>query len=150
MRRWSPSSASPTTSPATSASSSDASRTPCELGDDDRSGGALRARVYPSAPGSQQLQIRVLTWLSLRVSIACRFTQGAAAEIRRAAAPLREAQTVRRRLEKLATLATDAPPSSKRLLDEALVALQGLTDDLARQQRVEQRRLQNALRSGRR
>lgn len=56
---------------------------------------------------------------------------GAGAEIRRAAALLREAQAVRRRLEKLATLATDAPPSSKRLLDEALVALQRLTDDLA-------------------
>jgi hypothetical protein len=77
-------------------------------------------------------------------------TQGAAAEIRRAAALLREAQAVRRRLEKLTTLATDAPPSSKRLLDEALVALQRLTDDLARHQRVEQRRLQNALRAGRR
>jgi hypothetical protein len=77
-------------------------------------------------------------------------TQGAAAEIRRAAALLREAQSVRRRLEKLAPLAADAPPSSKRLLDEALVAVQRLTDDVARHQRVEQRRLQNALRGGRR
>jgi hypothetical protein len=72
-------------------------------------------------------------------------TQGAAGDIRRAAALLREAQAVRRRLEKLATLATDAPPSSKRLLDEALVAVQRLADDLARHQRVEQRRLQQTL-----
>jgi hypothetical protein len=77
-------------------------------------------------------------------------TQSAAADIRLAATLLREAQAVRRRLEKLATLATDAPPSSKRLLDEALVALQPVTDDLARDQRVEQRRLQSALRAGRR
>ena len=75
--------------------------------------------------------------------------EGAAAEIRRAAAVLREAQTVRRRLEKLASIATDAPPSSKRLLDEALVAVQRLTDDLARHQRIEQRRLQDTLRAGR-
>ncbi len=71
---------------------------------------------------------------------------GAAAEIRRSAARLREAQAVRRRLEKLAALATDAPLSSKRLLDEALVAVQRLADDLARHQRVETRRLQNTLR----
>ena len=77
-------------------------------------------------------------------------TQAAAAEVRRAAALLREARAVRRRLEKLAALATEAPPSSKRLLDEALVAVQRLADDLARHQRVEQQRLRNALRSGRR
>jgi hypothetical protein len=77
-------------------------------------------------------------------------TQGAAAEIRRAAALLREAQAVRRRLERLAILATDAPPSSKRLLDETLVAVQRLTDDLAHHQRVEQRRLQNTVRARRR
>jgi hypothetical protein len=70
---------------------------------------------------------------------------GAAAEIRRAAALLREAQALRRRLEKLTLLASDAPPSSKRLLDEALVAVQRLADDLARHQRIEQRRLQQAL-----
>ncbi len=75
---------------------------------------------------------------------------GAAAGIRRAAAVLREAQAVRRRLEKLAAVATEAPPSSKRLLDEALVAVQRLTDDLARHQRVEERRLHNALRAVRR
>ena len=57
---------------------------------------------------------------------------GAATDIRRAAALLREAHAVRRRLEKLALLATDAAPSSKRLLDEALVAVQRLADDLAR------------------
>ena len=73
-------------------------------------------------------------------------TEGAAAEIRRAAALLREVQAVRRRLEKLAVAATEAPPSSKRLCDEALVAVQRLVDDLARHQRVEQRRLQNTLR----
>jgi hypothetical protein len=76
--------------------------------------------------------------------------EGAAAEIRRASALLRETLAVRRRLEKLVTLATDAPPSSKRLLDEALVAVQRLADDLARHQRVEKQRLQNALRAGRR
>jgi len=70
---------------------------------------------------------------------------GAATEMRRTAALLREAQAVRRRLEKLTLLATDAPPSSKRLLDEALVAVQRVTDDLARHQRVEQRRLKQAL-----
>jgi hypothetical protein len=70
---------------------------------------------------------------------------GAAAEIRRAAALLREAQALRRRLEKLTLLASDAPPSSKRLLDEALVAVQRLADDLARHQHIEQRRLQQAL-----
>ena len=75
---------------------------------------------------------------------------GAAAEIRRGAALLREAQAVRRRLEKLTALATDAPPSSKRLLDEAVVAVQRLADDLARHQRLEQRRPHNALRSLRR
>jgi hypothetical protein len=74
-------------------------------------------------------------------------TQGAAAEIRRAAAFLREAQAVRRPLEKLAAIATDARPSSTRLLDDALVAVQRLTDDLARHQSVEQRRLQNTLRA---
>lgn len=75
---------------------------------------------------------------------------GAAADIRRSGALVREAQAVRRRLEKLSALAMDAPPSSKRLLDEALVAVQRFADDLARHQRVEQRRLQNALRGGRR
>lgn len=83
-------------------------------------------------------------------SVTLMTTQGAAAEIRRAAALLREAQAVRRRLGKLAILATDAPPSSKRLLDETVVAVQRLTDDLARHQRVEQRRLQNTVRAGRR
>jgi ribosomal protein L17 len=73
-------------------------------------------------------------------------SEGAAAEIRRAAALLREAQAVRRRLEKLATLATEAPLSSRRLLDEALVAVQRLADDLARHQRTETRRVQHALR----
>jgi len=77
-------------------------------------------------------------------------THGAAEEIRRAAALLGEAQAVRRRLEKPAAVASDAPPSSKRLLDEALVALQRLTDDLVRHQRVEQRRIENVLRAGRR
>jgi hypothetical protein len=77
-------------------------------------------------------------------------SQGGVTEIRRTAALLRGAQAVRRRLEKLAALDDDAPPSSKRLLDEALVAVQRLADDLARHQRIEQRRLQNALRSGRR
>lgn len=76
--------------------------------------------------------------------------EGAAAEIRRSAALLRETQAVRRRLEKLSLLATDAPPSSKRLLEEALVAAQRLADDLARHQRVEQRRLQSLLRAARR
>jgi len=75
---------------------------------------------------------------------------GASAEIRRAAALLRETQAIRRRLEKLTTLATDAPASSKRLLDEALTTVQRLADDLARHQRVEQRRLHNVLRAGRR
>lgn len=74
---------------------------------------------------------------------------GAAADIRRSGALVREAHAVRRRLEKLTTLASDAPPSSKRLLDEALVAVQRLADDLARHQRVEQRRLQSTLRAGR-
>ena len=53
---------------------------------------------------------------------------GAAAEIRRSAALLRDAQAVRRRLEKLAAIATDAPSSSQRLLDEALIAVQRLTE----------------------
>jgi hypothetical protein len=75
-------------------------------------------------------------------------TVGAAAEIRRAGAVLRDAQAVRRRLEKLAATATDLPPSSKRLLAEAVIAVQRLADDLARHQRVEPRRLQNALRAG--
>jgi len=70
---------------------------------------------------------------------------GAATEIRRSAALLREAQAVRRRLEKLTVLAAEAPPSSKRLLDEALIAVQRLADDLARHQRVVQRRLQQTL-----
>lgn len=67
-------------------------------------------------------------------------------DIRRGAMLLRDAQAVRRRLDKLVALATDAPPSSKRLLDEALVAVERLTDDLARHQRVETRRLQQVLR----
>jgi hypothetical protein len=77
-------------------------------------------------------------------------TVGAAEEIRRAAAVLREAHAVRRRLEKLATTATDLPPSSKLRLHDALSAVQRLADDLARHQRVEQRHIENALRSGRR
>jgi hypothetical protein len=76
--------------------------------------------------------------------------EGAAAEIRRASALLCETQAVRRRLAKVVTLATDAPPSSKRLVDEALVVMQSLADDLAHHHRVEQRRLQNAVRAARR
>ena len=57
---------------------------------------------------------------------------GTAADIRRSRALLLEAQAVRRRLEKLTTLASEAPPSLKRLLDEALVAVQRRADDLAR------------------
>jgi hypothetical protein len=71
---------------------------------------------------------------------------GAATEIRRAAALLREAQAIRRRLERLTAIATDAPPSSQRLLADSLDTVQRLVDDLARHQRGEQRRLQDALR----
>jgi hypothetical protein len=71
---------------------------------------------------------------------------GAAAEVRRAAAVVREAQAVRRRLEKLAATAPDIVPSSKLLLDEALVCVQRLADDLAHHQRSQQRRLDGGLR----
>jgi hypothetical protein len=73
-------------------------------------------------------------------------TAGATWDVRRAAAAVRDAQAVRRRLQRLAGGVPDAPPSSQRLLEEALVCLERLADDLAYHHRSEQRRLQEALR----
>lgn len=71
-----------------------------------------------------------------------------AAEVRRTSSALRDTNTIRRRLDRLASTGADLPPSSKRLLDEAVVALERLAHDLARHQRTEQRRLADALRRG--
>jgi hypothetical protein len=72
----------------------------------------------------------------------------AAAEVRRTASALREANAIRRRLERLVATGADLPPSSKRLLDEAVIAVERLAHDLARHQRTEQRRLAEAVRRG--
>ena len=72
----------------------------------------------------------------------------AAAEVRRTTSALREANAIRRRLERLAASGTELPPSSKRLLEETVVAVERLAHDLARHQRTEQRRLAEALRRG--
>ena len=69
----------------------------------------------------------------------------AARVVRRSAAAVRDAQAVRRRLERLADGA-EVPGSSQRLLEDALLCVQRLTDDLAYHHRSEQRRLQESLR----
>jgi hypothetical protein len=71
---------------------------------------------------------------------------GASWNVRRSAAAVRDAQAVRRRLERLAAGAPDIPASSQRLLEEALVCLERLAGDLAYHHRSEQRRLQETLR----
>lgn len=75
-----------------------------------------------------------------------RSSTGAAWDVRRSAAAVRDAQSVRRRLQRLAAGVPDAPPSSQRLLEEALVCLERLSDDLAYHHRSGQRRLQEAIR----
>ena len=72
----------------------------------------------------------------------------AAAEVRRTTSALRETNAIRRRLDRLVTTGAELPPSSKRLLDEAVIALERLAHDLARHQRTDQRRLADALRRG--
>jgi hypothetical protein len=72
----------------------------------------------------------------------------AAAEVRRTTSALREANAIRRKLDRLAATGAELPPSSKRLLEEAVIALERLAHDLARHQRTEQRRLADTLRRG--
>jgi hypothetical protein len=73
-------------------------------------------------------------------------TAGAPWDVRRSAAAVRDVHAVRRRLQRLAASVPDAPPSSQRLLEEALVCLDRLADDLAYHHRSEQRRLQESIR----
>jgi hypothetical protein len=72
----------------------------------------------------------------------------AAAEARRTGSALRETNAIRRRLDRLVGTGADLPPSSRRLLDEAVIAVERLAHDLARHQRTDQRRLADALRRG--
>jgi len=75
-----------------------------------------------------------------------------AAHARRTDMLMREARSVLRRLDKLSGAAAeaDAEPAVRRLLDEAVAAVERLTAELAHQQQVQRRRLQEALRSHRR
>ena len=62
---------------------------------------------------------------------------------------MREARSVLRRLDRLSTTATDAEPDTRRLLDEAVAAVERLTGELALQQQRDRRRLQEAVRRSR-
>jgi hypothetical protein len=70
-----------------------------------------------------------------------------AAAARRTDVLMREARSVLRRLDKLST--TAAEPATRRLLDEAVAAVERLTEELAHQQHVDRRRLQEAVRRSR-
>jgi predicted nucleic acid-binding Zn-ribbon protein len=56
--------------------------------------------------------------------------------VRRTDMLMREARSVLRRLDKLTAGATEAEPSVRRLLDEAVAAVERLTEELAHQQQV--------------
>jgi predicted nucleic acid-binding Zn-ribbon protein len=73
-----------------------------------------------------------------------------AAAARRTDTLMREARSVLRRLDKLSGSAAEAEPAIRRLLDESVAAVERLTAELAHQQQVQRRRLQEALRSHRR
>jgi hypothetical protein len=72
-----------------------------------------------------------------------------AAAARRTDVLMREARSVLRRLDKLSTTAAEAEPATRRLLDEAVAAVERLTEELAHQQHVDRRRLQEAIRRSR-
>lgn len=69
-----------------------------------------------------------------------------AAAARRADSLMREARAVLRRLDRLAAGAADAEPAIRRHLDEAVGAVERLTQEIAHHQQVQRRRLQEALR----
>ena len=56
--------------------------------------------------------------------------------VRRTDMLMREARSVLRRLDRLSTGAAEAEPAIRRLLDEALAAVERLTEELAHQQQV--------------
>ena len=58
------------------------------------------------------------------------------AAIRRTDMLTREARSALRRLDRLTASAADAEPSVRRLLDEAVAAVERLTEELAHQQQV--------------
>jgi hypothetical protein len=58
------------------------------------------------------------------------------AAIRRTDMLMREARSAMRRLDRLTASAADAEPSVRRLLDEAVAAVERLTEELARQQQA--------------
>jgi predicted nucleic acid-binding Zn-ribbon protein len=58
------------------------------------------------------------------------------AAVRRTDMLMREARSVLRRLDKLSGAAADAEPAVRRLLDEAVAAVERLTEELAHQQQV--------------
>jgi hypothetical protein len=62
------------------------------------------------------------------------------AAVRRTDMLMREARSALRRLDRLTASATDAEPSVRRLLDEAVAAIERLTEELAHQQQVLRRR----------
>ena len=58
------------------------------------------------------------------------------AAVRRTDMLMREARSVLRRLDRLGGAAAEAEPSVRRLLDEAVAAVERLTEELAHQQQV--------------
>ena len=70
----------------------------------------------------------------------------AAASVKRMAALLREARSVQRRLDKLAAAAAGEDSTTLAQLAEARTAVEVLVDRLARQERTQQRRANEARR----
>ena len=62
------------------------------------------------------------------------------AAVRRTDMLMREARSALRRLDRLSAAAADAEPAIRRLLDEAVAAIERLTEELAHQQQVLRRR----------
>ncbi len=60
--------------------------------------------------------------------------------VRRTDMLMREARSTLRRLDRLTASAAEAEPSVRRLLDEAIAAVERLTEELAHQQQVLRRR----------
>jgi hypothetical protein len=71
---------------------------------------------------------------------------GPNATVKRLAALLREARAVQRRLDKLAAAAAGEDATTLTQLAEARDAVERLVDHLARQERIQQRRAQEARR----
>ncbi|HEY2702491.1 MAG TPA: hypothetical protein VGL20_02265 [Candidatus Dormibacteraeota bacterium] len=60
--------------------------------------------------------------------------------VRRTDMLMREARSTLRRLDRLTASAAEAEPSVRRLLEEAIAAVERLTEELAHQQQVLRRR----------